>query len=182
MAALAAAAAGVAAELELAASDGSGQCAEQQEFALRLQATQEALNAEGAAMQDATADALREGAVTTVVHMLNTKLRQQLAPATALGALLQEHFERPQQQAVVRLELARIAATRSCAYLRCSNLAAGGGPAAGEGDGSKKCSACRAVWYCGECCSHADWRAGHRRVCKALAAERQAAKEQQQRQ
>ena len=38
------------------------------------------------------------------------------------------------------------------------------------------CSACRAVWYCGTACSHADWRAGHKRVCKALAAERQAAK------
>ena len=37
-------------------------------------------------------------------------------------------------------------------------------------------SACRAVWYCGTACSHADWRAGHRRVCKALAAERQATK------
>ena len=37
------------------------------------------------------------------------------------------------------------------------------------------CSACRAVWYCGTACSHADWReGGHRRVCKALAAERQA--------
>ena len=37
-------------------------------------------------------------------------------------------------------------------------------------------SACRAVWYCGTACSHADWRAGHKRVCKVLAAERQAAK------
>ena len=116
-----------------------------------------------------------------VIQTLNTKLRQQLAPAVALAALLQEHFERPQQQAAVRLELARIAATRSCANLRCTNLAAGGGPAAGKGEGSKKCSACRAVWYCCETCSHADWRAGHRRVCKALAAERQAAKEQRQR-
>ena len=39
-------------------------------------------------------------------------------------------------------------------------------------------SACRAVWYCGTACSHADWReGGHRRVCKALGAARQAAKE-----
>ncbi len=37
-------------------------------------------------------------------------------------------------------------------------------------------SACRAVWYCGTACSHADRRAGHKHVCKALAAERQAAK------
>ena len=49
---------------------------------------------------------------------------------------------------------------------------------------------CRAVWYCGTACSHADWWAGHRRVCKVLAAERQvrkqaaaaAAAEQQQKQ
>ena len=38
-------------------------------------------------------------------------------------------------------------------------------------------SACRAVWYCGTACSHADWRAGHRRVCKALGAARAAEKE-----
>ncbi len=40
-------------------------------------------------------------------------------------------------------------------------------------------SACRAVWYCGTACSHADWReGGHHRMCKALAAARQAAKQQ----
>jgi hypothetical protein len=112
--------------------------------------------------------------------MLNTRLRQQLVPAVALAAALQEYFDRPQQQAAPRLDLARTAAASSCAYLRCANLAAGGGPAAGEGEGSLRCSACRAVWYCGISCSHADWRAGQRRVCKALAAERQAAKGQQQ--
>ena len=37
-------------------------------------------------------------------------------------------------------------------------------------------SACRAVWYCGAACLHADWRAGHKRVCKALGAARAAAK------
>ena len=30
--------------------------------------------------------------------------------------------------------------------------------------------------YCGTACSHADWRAGHRRTCKALAAARQLTK------
>ena len=39
------------------------------------------------------------------------------------------------------------------------------------------CSACRAVWYCGTACSHADWRAGHRRMCKALGAARRAEKQ-----
>ena len=43
-------------------------------------------------------------------------------------------------------------------------------------------SACRAVWYCGTACSHADWRAGHKRVCKALATARQAEKEARQQQ
>jgi hypothetical protein len=28
------------------------------------------------------------------------------------------------------------------------------------------------AWYCGTACSHADWRAGHRRVCRALGATR----------
>jgi hypothetical protein len=66
---------------------------------------------------------------------------------------------------------AEYAAARSCAYLGCANLAAEGGPAAGQGHGSKKCSGCRAVWYCGEACQLADWReGGHRRVCKQLAA------------
>ena len=39
------------------------------------------------------------------------------------------------------------------------------------------CSVCRAVWYCGTACSHADWRAGHRRVCRALGATRAAERE-----
>ncbi len=70
------------------------------------------------------------------------------------------------------LELAQVAATRSCAYLRCANLAGKGGSAAGQGAGSQRCSKCRAAWYCGTACSHADWRVGHRRVCRALGAAR----------
>ena len=43
-----------------------------------------------------------------------------------------------------------------------------------------RCGGCRAVWYCGEACANADWReGGHRKVCKALAAERLAARQQQ---
>lgn len=44
------------------------------------------------------------------------------------------------------LELAQAAATRSCAYLCCTNVGALGGPGAGEQPGSQRCSACRAVW------------------------------------
>ena len=104
----------------------------------------------------------------------NVRLVQQAAD---LARLLQQYWQLPEQQAAARLELAQAAATRSCAYLGCANLGGSGGPAEGEGEGSKKCTVCR-VSYCGEACSHADWRAGGRRkVCQALAAERQAQKE-----
>jgi hypothetical protein len=76
-----------------------------------------------------------------------------------------------------RLEGARAAATRSCADLGCANLGGEGGPHAGQRAGSLRCSACRAVWYCGTACSHADWwQGGQRKVSAALAAERQAAR------
>jgi hypothetical protein len=100
-------------------------------------------------------------------------------PAADLARLLQQYWQMPEQQAAARLEQAQAAATRSCAYLACANLGGSGGPAAGEGEGSKKCSVCR-VSYCGEACSHADWQAGgHRKVCQALAAERQAQMEEE---
>jgi hypothetical protein len=75
------------------------------------------------------------------------------------------------------LELAQAAATRSCAYLRCANLAGEGGPAAGQGTSSLRCSKCKVAWYCGTACSHGDWRAGHRRMCGALGAARLAEQE-----
>ena len=37
-------------------------------------------------------------------------------------------------------------------------------------------SGCRAVRYCGTACSHADWHAGHKHVCKALGEARASAK------
>jgi hypothetical protein len=98
-----------------------------------------------------------------------------LQPARQLATALLAHWEQ-RAPAGDQVELAQAAAARSCAYLRCANLGLEGGPAAGQA-GSLKCSACRAVQYCGTACSHADWRAGHRRVCTALAAARQAAKE-----
>ena len=92
--------------------------------------------------------------------------------AAGLELNLRERHQEVGAQLELELELARVAATRSCAFLGCANLRASGGPDAGQGVGSLKCAACRAVWYCGTACSHADWRAGHKRVCKALAAER----------
>ena len=99
--------------------------------------------------------------------------RGQMRPALArLAALLHRYWQLPSQREAAQLELAQAVATRSCAYLRCANLDGGGGPGAGEGAGSMRCSGCRVAWYCGEACSHADWRAGHRCVCKAVAAAR----------
>ncbi|KAL4447715.1 hypothetical protein ABPG75_004934 [Micractinium tetrahymenae] len=104
-------------------------------------------------------------------------LQQEWLPhAVATAQALQRRWEEQQagRQAAAQLELAQAAATRCCAYLRCPNLGAEGGPAAGQQPGSKRCGRCRAVWYCGTDCSHADWRAGgHRKVCSALAAARQ---------
>ena len=129
-----------------------------------------------------------------------------LPAARKLAEALQAYWQLPEQQAAARLEVARAAAARSCAYLRCSNLAAEGGVSAGEGKGSLRCSGCRVVWwvpagfalpecshadslrrcarrYCGTACSHADWcEGGHRKVCKALAAERQAQRQAAQQQ
>ena len=96
-----------------------------------------------------------------------------------LAVLLQQYWALPEQQQMAQLELAQAAAGRSCAYLRCANVAGLGGPATGDGLGSKRCSKCRAVWYCGTTCSHADWRAGHRHVCSALGAARVAVQVQQ---
>ena len=97
-----------------------------------------------------------------------------LQPAAAVAAAVQQFWATPERLAATRLEAAQAAAVRSCAYLRCANLPGfSGGAAAAEGAGSMRCSACRSVWYCGEACSHADWRAGHRRVCKALKDARQ---------
>ncbi|PRW56081.1 hypothetical protein C2E21_5153 [Chlorella sorokiniana] len=102
--------------------------------------------------------------------------RDMLPPARRLAAALLDWWRRPAAQQEQQLEAAQATAARSCAYLRCVNLGSGGGPAAGQGEGSQRCSACRAVWYCGTACSHANWRAGHKHVCKALGAARAAAK------
>ncbi|KAL4443556.1 hypothetical protein ABPG75_011293 [Micractinium tetrahymenae] len=102
-------------------------------------------------------------------------VRQLQQPATRVAEVLLEYWQLPEQAKAAQLEVAQAAACRSCAYLRCSNAALQGGPAAGEGMGSKRCSACRAARYCSEQCSRADWRLGrHKQACAALAAQRQA--------
>lgn len=111
-------------------------------------------------------------------------LRQMLGEAAQLAAVVQRWLALPPQQAAVRLELAQAAAARSCANLACAQLERGGGPAAGKGAGSRKCSGCCTAWYCDEACSQADWKPlahalpPHKRCCKELAAARLAARQQ----
>ena len=71
---------------------------------------------------------------------------QQLRLIRTMAERLQQVWELPEQQEAARVQAAQVAATRSCAYLRCANLGSGGGPAAGEGSGSSRCSACRVAW------------------------------------
>ncbi len=68
------------------------------------------------------------------------------------------------EQAVQRAQA--LAALPRCAHLACTNLAG-----ASEAQlRMRLCSACRVSRYCSAACQLADWRAGHKRVCAALAA------------
>jgi hypothetical protein len=92
--------------------------------------------------------------------------------AARLAAALAKYWEEPAQLAIDRMQYAQVSGTRSCAFLHCGNLRASGGPAAGQGAGFKKCGGCRVQYYCCTQCSHQDWRVGHKRMCKLLAATR----------
>ncbi len=70
---------------------------------------------------------------------LNTLQRRVLPPARQLAAALLDWWRRPSAQQEQQLEAAQAAAARSCAYLGCSNLGGSGGPAAGQGEDSKRC-------------------------------------------
>ena len=65
--------------------------------------------------------------------------RDVLTAARRLAATLLDWWRRPGAQQEQQLEAAQAAAARSCAYLRCANLGGGGGPAAGQGEGSQRC-------------------------------------------
>ena len=146
---------------DLARASGGPAAEQQQAVAQRL------LEALGALEQKRSAVQSRMQALASNSAAQRVELLQQLLqPAAQVGAALQSYYELPEQRAAARPELARVAATRRCAYLRCNNLEADSGRI-------RTCSACKAVRYCGTACSHADWRAGHRRVCKLLAAERE---------
>lgn len=73
--------------------------------------------------------------------------QQLLVPAAeAAAAALHRYWALPEQAAADRLALARAAAARSCADLRCPNVSLEGGPGAGEGVGCQRCGGCAAVW------------------------------------
>ena len=59
--------------------------------------------------------------------------------AAHLAGLLQQHLALPALEAYRLLAEAQATAGRSCAYLRCANVAGEGGPAAGQGTGSMRC-------------------------------------------
>lgn len=106
--------------------------------------------------------------------------QQRLLPAaTRMAEAMQALWAEPWEQEAAMHQLGRVACVRACANLRCASLELDGGPAAGQAEGSKRCSVCRVTWYCSPACQHADWRGptGHRKVCKALAAERQQGRE-----
>ena len=126
---------------------------------------QEGASAAGLAHDLVPAGVVEEDAIARLADVVRC--------AEGLSAALQRFWALPEQVAAARLELAQAAATRSCAYLRCPNT---DGVPEGERGSSKVCTGCRSVRYCDTACSHADWReGGHRQVCKALAAARQAA-------
>ena len=70
---------------------------------------------------------------------------QLMQPAAELAALMRQYYALPAVAAERQLALAKAAAGRSCAYLRCANLSGEGGPAAGQGVGSMRCRWVRRV-------------------------------------
>lgn len=61
-----------------------------------------------------------------------TSFQEGLLPAaTRMAEALQALWANPREQQAALLQLAKAAAVRSCAYLRCANLELEGGPAAG---------------------------------------------------
>lgn len=106
------------------------------------------------------------------VHL--AAMQRCLPQAQKLACLLRQHWQaeasHAETVAAARLDLARAAATRDCANLRCPHF---------TGKRGRLCSGCRTVRFCCQECNVAAWQAGHmlghRHVCAALAAARQAA-------
>lgn len=90
------------------------------------QETRRALDTVGVELADCLADALSRPASQRAQVR-----QQQLQLMRSLAELLQQVWYLPEQHEAARLETAQVAATRCCAYLRCTNVGGGGGPAAG---------------------------------------------------
>ena len=67
------------------------------------------------------------------------QLQQLVQPAKQLADLLHQWWQLREPSRRLLLDQGRAAAARSCAYLRCANVAGQGGPAAGQGVGSARC-------------------------------------------
>jgi hypothetical protein len=101
-------------------------------------------------------------------EQMKAHLQPMLVPAGRVAALVEAYYQQPEQRAAAALELAQAVATRSCAILRCPNVAGQGREA--EGRPNQRCSACHVVRYCCRKCNVVDWKAGHKRMCSVLAA------------
>lgn len=67
--------------------------------------------------------------------------------AQQLACDLRTLFQQPALQQELELKAALVASRRACSYLRCPNVGADGGMAAGEQAGSARCSGCRVSWF-----------------------------------
>ena len=130
-------AAGIIAQLADASGSGGSQAAKTRDkVAQRLQTSLAVLlRALNARLRNPEFDGRRytPGELAQLLHLL-------VKPAAELGAAVLAYFDLPEQQAAAGLALARIAASHSCAYLRCSNLEAAGSDRRG-----RRCSVCKAV-------------------------------------
>ncbi len=88
------------------------------------------------------------------LDQLMVQLRPLLQPAAGLAALMQQYYALPAVEQPRQLAVAQAAAGRCCAYLRCANVGGEGGPAAGEGVGSKRCRWALRGWAVGGCLPH----------------------------
>ena len=153
--------------VEAGAGGSSGPAGSQETLSQQLRAAQKELKQAQGAMVP--------GEARSWDHLAGL-VQRQLEPAARLAALVEAFYQQPEQRAAAALELAQAAATRRCANLRCPNI--GGEGREAEGRPNQRCSVCRAVRYCCRECSVVDWRAGHKRVCGALAAAAGAAAQQ----
>jgi hypothetical protein len=92
-----------------------------------------------------------------------------LEPAGRVAALVEAVYRQPEQRAMDTLELAQAAATRSCANLRCPNVAGQGREAEGRRNQVQVLSLpCRAILL--PRVQRGRLKAGHRWVCAELGA------------